>query len=60
MADYIYLGTLPLEHGGLNLRVEPTENGTKFSADLPSEVERDFVQRGLIVPIAPKRKGKDE
>ena len=51
MKDYIHMGSQPLEFPG-QCRVEPSAEGTKFSAELDPDVERRLLALGVIV-LAP-------
>ena len=52
MKDYIHLGSQALEFPG-QCRVEPSLEGTPFSAELDPDVERRLLALGVIVLAAP-------
>lgn len=53
MKDYIHKGSQPLEFPG-QCRVEPSAEGTRFSAELDEGQERSLVAAGLI-EVAPEK-----
>jgi hypothetical protein len=48
MKSYIHMGSQPLEFPGV-CRVEPSAEGTQFSAELDPDVERRLLALGVIV-----------
>lgn len=52
MKDYIHLGSQALEFPG-QCRVEPSAEGTPFSAELDPDQERSLLALGTIALAAP-------
>ena len=59
MKDYVYLGSQPYESESEQLRVEPSAEGTPFSASFSLEREKALIEAGLVrLADAPRRRAE--